>query len=901
LDVLGSARLVETSGTRARTLSSVLSQPKRLALLAYLAVAHPPGLHRRDKLLALFWPDLDEAHARNALSSSLTALRKALGDGVIQTRGRHEVGVDPTQIRTDVEDLERALEAGELESALRHYRGHFLDGFHLPGCHGFQEWVSLERTRLMEAAAETAWDLAHQQIAAGDPTAAERTAQRALHWLPTDECQVRSFVQALAEGGDRAAAIRFFDRFSDLLRAELDLAPSAETLAVVSEVRADRETGVVARERQLLPPPPPRSTHPRSQPKGRVPSSWKRVATATAGGTLALLLLLLRPTVAPQLQEGVPRRVHWTILAQVEGSAPEELRSVVGDLLSLDIDRSGVFLTLPRGQLERGLAEAMQPPSAPLTVLLARELADRGRLGTVFAPTLDQVGEGLVLSLRVVRADSDSVMAAASFLALEAEDLFEGSRHVVGTVSASLAEWGGSARGQWRWPVVTDSWEAFEELQEAKRANARGDFRVAIASAREALELDPDFAGAWSMLRIAYANLGLRDSAKIAAEEALLRPDRLSEEQRLLLQAYLANDPGATVELLRRKYHATGVADNSFALALYRVGLWEEAAAVHEEMERQSPFPLPPLLHHNRALILMLLGRTDEAKRVIEGAAGTPWHASMKARIAVREGDWASAEELASGIIDSPGHPLAFRSVAHLSLASAHAARGRIEAAYATLRAGADEAARAGSGLHRQMHRSALLLSWTSGVDPDPWSLASLEADTSVAGAQVLGLWAVHRGDTARARSILGGRPEPGPGGRGRPSHPWTLLEALLAMEGEEWETAAGLLQPVSGGRASREDSFNVLRHWAFAEAEQEAGNLESAAQRFADIARGENFGYFDYVGFGLIRPFAHRRAALILDGTGRPEEAQEHWRMVPADLGGPASEAVAPIPPNTP
>ena len=43
---------------------SVLSQPKRLALLAYLAIGRPPGFHRRSTLLALFWPEQDEQHAR---------------------------------------------------------------------------------------------------------------------------------------------------------------------------------------------------------------------------------------------------------------------------------------------------------------------------------------------------------------------------------------------------------------------------------------------------------------------------------------------------------------------------------------------------------------------------------------------------------------------------------------------------------------------------------------------------------------------------------------------------------------------------------------------------------------------------------------------------------------------
>ena len=62
--VLGALNLLGAGG---HELKSVLAQPKRVALLAYLATATPRRLHRRDSLLALFWPELDQEHARAAL------------------------------------------------------------------------------------------------------------------------------------------------------------------------------------------------------------------------------------------------------------------------------------------------------------------------------------------------------------------------------------------------------------------------------------------------------------------------------------------------------------------------------------------------------------------------------------------------------------------------------------------------------------------------------------------------------------------------------------------------------------------------------------------------------------------------------------------------------------------
>jgi DNA-binding SARP family transcriptional activator len=51
---------------------------KTRALLAYLAAER--GLHPRDQLAALLWPDRGEAEARNSLRSALVYLRQALGD-----------------------------------------------------------------------------------------------------------------------------------------------------------------------------------------------------------------------------------------------------------------------------------------------------------------------------------------------------------------------------------------------------------------------------------------------------------------------------------------------------------------------------------------------------------------------------------------------------------------------------------------------------------------------------------------------------------------------------------------------------------------------------------------------------------------------------------------------------
>jgi DNA-binding SARP family transcriptional activator len=85
--------LLDLRGPDGRELRSVLQQPKRVGLLAYLAIASPRRFHRRDSLLALLWPELDQEHARAALRRSLYFLRAELGAEVVAGRGDDEVGV----------------------------------------------------------------------------------------------------------------------------------------------------------------------------------------------------------------------------------------------------------------------------------------------------------------------------------------------------------------------------------------------------------------------------------------------------------------------------------------------------------------------------------------------------------------------------------------------------------------------------------------------------------------------------------------------------------------------------------------------------------------------------------------------------------------------------------------
>jgi DNA-binding SARP family transcriptional activator len=223
-----------------REVGPVLAQPKRLALVAYLAAAEPFGPHRRDTLLGLFWPELDQDHARNALSQAVHFLRRWLGEGALCSRGGDELELDEAVVWTDVRAFHRALDEGRVEEAVGLYRGDLLPSFFVPDSAGFEEWLERVRARLRARAAEAARLLAERHEAGGELTLAIRRARQAVELSNGDERPLRRLIELLARLGDRSAAIHAFDSFARRLSAEFDAEPAGETVALIERIRAAR-------------------------------------------------------------------------------------------------------------------------------------------------------------------------------------------------------------------------------------------------------------------------------------------------------------------------------------------------------------------------------------------------------------------------------------------------------------------------------------------------------------------------------------------------------------------------------------------------------------------------------------------------------------------------------------
>lgn len=229
LEVLGGFRLKNAAGE-----IEVRGSVPRL-LLAAIALAGEVGL-ARERASGLFWAERTQELARQSLRQALVALRAVLGERLDASGDRLRIHRVVTDALVFIDLAGRSDESG-WERAAGLWHGPLLSGAIARGA-ALEEWLEAERRRLETLRADILYRLSERCNATSRLDVAVVWARQLVAADPTNERAQVLLMRALANLGERAAALQQYRVLCDCLWRELQARPAPATDAAYREIVA---------------------------------------------------------------------------------------------------------------------------------------------------------------------------------------------------------------------------------------------------------------------------------------------------------------------------------------------------------------------------------------------------------------------------------------------------------------------------------------------------------------------------------------------------------------------------------------------------------------------------------------------------------------------------------------
>src|SRR6478672_710853 len=251
ITLLGEQSVVDPVTERTLTLSA-----RSVALLGLL-ISRTGSPQSRSAIAGAFWPDSTERQALTNLRRELHDLRHLIDDDSLEVTPTHLCWHDRGRHRVDLgtflhEHAAATAAPDDDESVIRHgtaaldeYAGELL-----PGLDG--DWLDDARTRLRQSCVELCDLVSAAAERSGRLDVAADAMRKRIAVDAYDEPAYRRLMELQAAGGDRAGAVRTYDRLTGMLEADLGLAPDAVTTRTLAGITQGSALGAfVGGERGL--------------------------------------------------------------------------------------------------------------------------------------------------------------------------------------------------------------------------------------------------------------------------------------------------------------------------------------------------------------------------------------------------------------------------------------------------------------------------------------------------------------------------------------------------------------------------------------------------------------------------------------------------------------------------
>jgi DNA-binding winged helix-turn-helix (wHTH) protein/tetratricopeptide (TPR) repeat protein len=295
--------------------------------------------------------------------------------------------------------------------------------------------------------------------------------------------------------------------------------------------------------------------------------------------------------------------------------------------LEVKLTESPFLSLLPEADARQTMRMMRHDPNDRVTKELGIEICKRQGLKAVVVPEIDAVGSKYLITLEAIDARSQKSIARRQEEADSKDQVIAALGKAGSELRRRLGESLGSLE-KYDAPLdlaTTGSLEALQAYRAGQTLYRSGKRREAIPFFETAVELDPQFCSAFNMLGSAYSSIGDgQASRKNFARAFELKDRRVTQEENFQTTAFYHSSITGNLEreaavllLYKQAYPRSVFASNLLGIAYGQLGKMEES--LQEFYWAIDHSPVPSVQHYsNASRVLMILGRFDEAKKMLD-------------------------------------------------------------------------------------------------------------------------------------------------------------------------------------------------------------------------------------------------------------------------------------------
>lgn len=402
---------------------------------------------------------------------------------------------------------------------------------------------------------------------------------------------------------------------------------AAEVRADLRRLRRDTDAGRTPAAGTAIAPPVSAPWPPLDSPAAPAASRSRRawlVGAPLAASIVGVAgVLLWQSTRAPALTS----RDTVVLSDFVNRTGDGMFDDTLGEALALQLRQSPFLNLLPDQQVQATLRLMGRGGGDRLTPEVGRELCQRVGARALLGGTIASLGSSYLVSLEAQDCVTGTVLAEEQAQASGKEDVIR----ALGSAASSFRErLGESLPSIQRYDTrieeaTTPSLDALKAYSQGMSTRRTEGDAASIPFFKRAIELDSEFALAHARLGTVHANLSDRDASVTHTTRAYELRDKVSERERLYIEARyhttVERDPEKTIDsyrVLLGTYPTDFSALTNLGLTYKDQGRTAEAIASLEESVRIAPEQ--PLGFHNLGFAYMDADRWDDARKAFEQA-----------------------------------------------------------------------------------------------------------------------------------------------------------------------------------------------------------------------------------------------------------------------------------------